>query len=515
VTSKITVIDLFAGPGGLGEGFSAFTNESLEHPFKIALSVEKEPNAHRTLELRSFFRQFSGEPPEEYYQYLRGELDREGLFDKFPSEARAAITETLGGPREMGKREDDAVIHEYLESLKFVEGPKVVIGGPPCQAYSLVGRSRNRGVEGYSAKEDKRHFLYREYLQVLHEVQPEVFIMENVKGILSSKVEGIEIFPSVLEDLRDPGKALGRKKGKQYRIIPLAEESADDLFGAAPNGSDYVIKSEDYGVPQARHRVILLGIEDSPSLKFTGTMIKHLKQVHTKDVLSDLPAIRSGLTPSSTDSAESWASVIRDASVLVEKEFRKIGLDYSALEAFVAKAERLKVRGEPFIKRTRKFPKAHPMKPWYQDERLFGFTNHMSRGHKPEDLARYFFCSSFALQKEGISPKAPDFPSSLTPNHKNWNSGIFVDRFKVQVRNRCASTVTSHISKDGHYYIHHDPSQCRSLTVREAARLQTFPDNYFFEGYQTAQYVQVGNAVPPYLARQIAEKVYEIIDGAL
>ena len=205
--------------------------------------------------------------------------------------------------------------------------------------------------------------------------------------------------------------------------------------------------------------------------------------------------------------------MIRDASRLVKKEFRKIGLDYSDLDSVVVKAERIKGRGKPFIRRTRKFPTAHPMKPWYEDERLPGFTNHMSRGHKPEDLARYFFCSSYALQKGGASAKASDFPESLTPNHKNWNSGIFVDRFKVQVSNRCASTVTSHISKDGHYYIHHDPAQCRSLTVREAARLQTFPDNYFFEGYQTAQYVQVGNAVPPYLANHIAHKVYEILNN--
>ena len=511
MTRKITVIDLFAGPGGLGEGFSSFKNQKTEHPFKIALSVEKESNAHRTLELRSFFRQFNGEPPDDYYQYLKGELDREALFHRYPFEAAAAAAETLSGPREMGKKEDDKFIREELKKLKGVDGPKVVIGGPPCQAYSLVGRSRNRGVKGYSAKEDTRHFLYREYLRILDEVQPEVFIMENVKGILSSRVDGKSIFSSVLKDLEDPGKALGRRKGKCYRIYPLSEEL--DFFGGVPKNSDYVIRSEDFGVPQARHRVILLGIEVSQSPKFTGPMNKTLKQLHTKDVLSDIPVIRSGLTPASADSSEAWARLIREASLKIKKEFSKIDLVNSGLEEYARKAEKIKTRGAPFIRRTKNFSKSNSLKTWFEDERLPGFTNHISRGHRPEDLVRYFFCSSYALQNGGASAKASDFPESLTPNHKNWRSGIFVDRFKVQAKSRCASTITSHISKDGHYYIHYDPSQCRSLTVREAARLQTFPDNYFFEGYQTAQYVQVGNAVPPYLAAQIACKVYEILNA--
>jgi DNA (cytosine-5)-methyltransferase 1 len=125
----------------------------------------------------------------------------------------------------------------------------------------------------------------------------------------------------------------------------------------------------------------------------------------------------------------------------------------------------------------------------------------------PSDLGRYVFAAAFGRVK-GRSPKADEFPESLVPNHKNWHTGVFSDRFRVQIADEPSTTVTSHISKDGHYFIHPDPLQCRSLTVREAARLQTFPDDYFFMGNRTEQYVQVGNAVPPYLARQIAKLVH-------
>jgi DNA (cytosine-5)-methyltransferase 1 len=154
---------------------------------------------------------------------------------------------------------------------------------------------------------------------------------------------------------------------------------------------------------------------------------------------------------------------------------------------------------------------------WLEDEKMEGFvTNNETRGHSEKDLHRYFFCSVWAKvaknNKGGISsPKSRDYPEILKPNHKNFDSGKFVDRFRVQIENDAATTITSHISKDGHYFIHYDPLQCRSLTVREAARIQTFPDNYFFVGNRTEQYVQVGNAVPPYLAKQIATQVLLIM----
>jgi DNA (cytosine-5)-methyltransferase 1 len=149
---------------------------------------------------------------------------------------------------------------------------------------------------------------------------------------------------------------------------------------------------------------------------------------------------------------------------------------------------------------------------WFFDDKLGEFvTNHESRGHIRADLHRYLFSASFA-QVHGVAPKADQFPKALWPKHKSFETGRFADRFRVQLARKPGATVTCHISKDGHYYIHYDPTQCRSLTVREAARIQTFPDNYFFAGNRTQQYVQVGNAVPPFLASQLASTVINIIN---
>lgn len=521
----IPVIDLFAGPGGLGEGFSAYGDGR----FRIAISIEKDPVAHRTLRLRSFFRQFPRERvPDEYYEVLRGELMAEALFNlpEFKIQAQTAAREAWNA--ELGEVPPGKVDRRIRGAMRGAK-TSVLIGGPPCQAYSLAGRSRNKGVKGYRPEKDNRHFLYKEYLRVLAVHAPAVFVMENVKGILSSKVGGERIFADILADLREPARALGKgqKRGQGYRIYPLVAREGGRFASSAandPRPHDYVVRCERYGIPQARHRVILLGIREDLVGVEPRTLEEAAKNMSptVADVIGDMPSLRSRLSDDDSDTA--WLAAVRKGAqrhCLTAAVRRVAGNRVYERIASISKrimcpehgygADFLAVKlnfgnvANPAIRRA--------LSSWYLDPRLGGLCNSTTRGHMGSDLSRYLYASSFAAV-HGRSPKLKELPGTLKPKHKNADGDDFTDRFRVQLRNRPATTVTSHIAKDGHYFIHYDPFQCRSLTVREAARLQTFPDNYFFAGGRTDQYVQVGNAVPPLLARQIAAVVADILEQA-
>jgi len=503
--SEVLVIDLFAGPGGLGEGISSYVGDNGLKPFQIGVSVEKEPSAHRTLTTRAFFRKIADNPDSinDYYDYVKGKITRDQLFELHPKESQAAIKETLNGPKALGV--DNELIHERIRTLTSShKGPTVVIGGPPCQAYSLAGRSRNAGNKEYKAEEDHRHFLYKEYLQVLSIAQPDIFVMENVRGILSAKLDGKLMFPEILEDLQQPGKVTKTEGVLGYRIYSLVTEAEDPLNPTYKKPADFLIKSEDYGIPQARHRVILLGVREDLK-QIPGTLKATDKAAVTvKETLDDLPPLRSGFSKQK-DNGQDWTHAVSSHAKQLKKIFSR---------SFKDKVNQLDL--EPITKLERKSVEhknvqysalQEPLKSWLLDEKLNYVLNHETRGHMKDDLLRYAFCAAYSQLNNGISPKSRDFPSELAPKHANWKTGKHADRFRVQSADKPATTVTSHISKDGHYFVHYDPKQCRSLTVREAARLQTFPDNYFFEGNRTQQYVQVGNAVPPFLAQQISKVV--------
>lgn len=524
MSRPIKIIDLFAGPGGLGEGFSAFTTPAGDRPFRIAASIEKETSAHKTLLLRAFYRQFDpGEAPKEYYEFLAGRLgqDPEASLYRIPAYAQQ-VENARREARQLELGKDNRSINLVIEeALGERRGPWILIGGPPCQAYSLVGRVRNQGIENYKAENDPRHFLYKEYLKVIARFQPAVFVMENVKGLLSAKVDGNRIFERILSDLECPYRATrsGDRRAR-YRLVPLIrDESSDSLFENVVNPREFVIRAERYGIPQARHRVILIGIRDDLLLQLRFRWLVAAAAPNVKDVIGDLPRLRSGLSKEK-DSFDSWVNSIRKHASRSISHVRQSGQDDVA-DRMSNIAEEI---GAHILERgsnwnitstTLNLRLPRQLRQWYLDKSGWrGVCNHETRGHISEDLQRYLFCACYGtVDRNGTyqSPGSAEFPDALAPDHANWKTGKFADRYRVQIANRFATTITSHISRDGHYFIHYDPSQCRSLTVREAARIQTFPDNYFFVGSRTEQYTQVGNAVPPYLAHQIADMIFGIL----
>lgn len=515
----IPIIDIFAGPGGLGEGFSAFENEG-ERPFKIALSIEKDPWAHQTLTLRSFFRQFPTKEsvPEEYYQFLRGEITLKTLYDEHPVEAILAKEEawqaTLG---EIPSNEVD----ERIKKALMGEKDWILIGGPPCQAYSLVGRSRNQRIV-LDEEVDHRVGLYKQYLRILAVHSPAVFIMENVKGLLSASTKDNHIFSKIRKDLSDPLTAYYDEFGKNgleincpgYKIYSLVEEPILDGNDNPINPArDFLVKTERYGVPQTRHRVILLGI--SNDIKEVPSILKTQEPVAVMDVINDLPKIRGGLSKIA-NTPENWK---RNIEKILSNESLK-GVDQETKALIVETVKNLKTPakgiGQEFIPDPTL--KVKYRADWFLDGKLKGVCNHVSKGHMESDFHRYLFVSAYG-KVHGESPKLEHFPLDLLPKHKNVAEGVsikkFADRFRVQIESKPCKTITSHISKDGHYYIHPDAGQCRSFTVREAARIQTFPDNYFFCGPRTEQFHQVGNAVPPLLSIEIAKIVSEFVSSSI
>lgn len=510
----IPVIDLFAGPGGLGEGFSSLTDENGERSFALRVSIEKDPIAHKTLSLRALFRAFpKGKVPDCYYDYVQGKITREDLFahPDVSEDAREAAREARSA--ELGKI-PPAEVDAWIESALGDATEWALIGGPPCQAYSVAGRARRSREALVEFEKDEKHFLYKEYLRIIQRFGPSVFVMENVKGILSSQHGGSPIFDRILADLSAPADGLS------YQIRSFVVPGTADTL----QPKDFIIESERFGVPQSRHRVILFGIRSdlaarTPELhdKPQRFVIRPSQNLVTvQEVLNDLPPLRSRLSKE-PDSNEAWYSAVSETGRLLadwDGTPKKKILETMAVE--IKSAASHQSTGSLFVAEARGeclMSKKH--KSWYLNRKLKGVLQHETRKHMRSDLHRYFYASSYAKAFE-LSPKLAHFPKNLLPDHENAldEDAPFADRFRVQLAGEPSSTVVAHLAKDGHHFIHYDPSQCRSLTVREAARLQTFPDDYFFEGSRTEQYTQVGNAVPPWLAKKIANVVLEFLKAS-
>lgn len=528
MNSPIKIIDLFSGPGGLGEGFSALKDSDGNPVFKIATSIEKEKSAHATLKLRAFYRQFGNEVPQEYFEFMKGNLGEkpeDKLYPLFENEHKAASAEALC----LTLGEDNREIYSKIRHA-IGKDECILIGGPPCQAYSLAGRSRNMGIKDYDAKEDHRNFLYLEYLKVIARFQPKLFVMENVKGMLSAKVDGKPIFDSIYRDLKSPSKASstspesGRKK-HNYKLFSLVTPNSDEE-NLDRDPREFIIRAENHTIPQKRHRVILLGIREDLAHKWDNSMLlnKTKNEISVKDVLNGLPELRSGLSKVKQHTVKDWIDAVSSIKnevipALLRSKERKHNILAVEIKNILKDLKAPTCgQGSVFGQKSKKIETGvNKLNNWFYEPELEGYiSNHESRGHIEKDLNRYLFCSAWAVcaEREGWevkTPKSNDYIDELVPNHANFKSGKFADRFRVQASSIPATTITSHISKDGHYFIHPDPKQCRSLTVREAARIQTFPDDYFFVGNRTEQYVQVGNAVPPLLANKISNVVREIL----
>lgn len=417
MSSARNYLDLFAGAGGLSEGF-------IRAGFNPVAHVEMEAAACFTLRTRMAYHWLREQGQEKHYAaYLGGEMSRSELYDQVPKELIQSVINT--------EIAEATLTDIFCQIDKLLGGRRLdlVIGGPPCQAYSVIGRARAQNrMQG-----DKRNDLYLFYAEFLKRYEPTYFVFENVPGLLSAK---------------DP-------RGNSY--LGLMQE----LFRNSGYDTEYkVLSANDYGVPQSRKRVILVGKKGTSS-GFYPEPERCTPNVRVKEILSDLPSIKAGegdAGPCDMNSCESlW---LYDAGI-----------------------------------RNDKLP----------------VTLHQARYNNERDLEIYRRAVSL-WENERVRLKYTDLPEKLK-THRNQET--FVNRFKVVAGDLPFShTVVAHIAMDGHYYIHPDIEQNRSLTPREAARLQTFPDDYYFESesgkpYRTPAFRQIGNAVPVILAQKIAETLRE------
>ncbi len=437
-------VDLFAGCGGLSEGF-------MQMGFKVIARIEMDRWACESLKTRCLYYKLKKKRRSHlYFKYLKGQITKEEIYNDFPDIEKEVNLEVIQAT--FGKDNFEGLLNRIKDAKEHYGAPKfhIVLGGPPCQPYSLAGKAR-RNFE--RTGKDSRHFLYTYYLKVLEQLQPDIFVYENVPGMITTTAKGQEIFRKILNDF----KALK----PSYDIIPPLDE-------LCKNPGSYVLNSTHFGVPQNRRRIILIGYRTNlskrnPLIKDIFTKIQKRANRNRKrgkltvdDAIGDLPPVRPG------EGNDSWFGLYNNNTNL--RRYQTVMRE-----------------GSP------------------------GILNHRVRTHMKSDLERYKFFIERRLNRNkaamltDLMRERPD----LTPAHNHLDK--FLDRFKVQWWFQPASTITAHICKDGHYFIHPDISQCRSLTVREAARCQSFLDNFKFEGPRTEQFRQVGNAVPPLLARIIAQ----------
>ncbi|MBW8684691.1 DNA cytosine methyltransferase [Chitinophaga rhizophila] len=411
-------IDLFAGAGGLSEGFIRAGFEPIAH-------VEMDAAACFTLRTRAAYHHLrSINKHDDYIAYLKGEITRNTLYDIIPSSILESIINLPIGP------EFNDEIQNQIEKKIEKGHVDLIIGGPPCQAYSLVGRARSKtGMKG-----DPRNYLYIHYASFLERFKPTIFVFENVIGLKSA---GGGIY------LRNMEK-LFLEKGYNMKL--------------------FTVEANNFGVLQNRRRIIIIGWKsDFPVIIPDIEEIKKSSNYKVINILADLPKIYAG------ESSNKYLKYNSRTNEYLKQSHIRNGINV--------------------------------------------LTQHIARPHTKQDKEIY----RIAVNKWNGSKQRlnyNDLPERLK-THQNRES--FSDRFKVVAADQPYSqTVVAHIAKDGHYYIHPDIDQNRSISIREAARLQSFPDDYYFEGVKetanrTPAFKQIGNAVPPLMAYEIALIIKKIL----
>ena len=405
---KPTYLDLFAGAGGLSEGFQKLGYIDIAH-------VEMNSDACNTLKTRSIYYYLKQQDNLNlYYEYLKGKVTRTELYNSVPNNVISSVIEHTISEATMNQ------LYGYINNIKRekrIRKIDIIIGGPPCQAYSLVGRARSDD----SMKSDPRNLLYLRYCDIVNYYKPKMFVFENVPGLYTAG--GGKYYSDLKSKLDDIG----------YEVM------------------DHLINFEDYGLLQNRRRVILIGWKRG-SGKFYPDFKKVSHNYTLNDLFSDLPIIH----PNETNNEYKTSSIPEYLS--------KYGIRKENDVLTLNSARTLNNHDAEIYKRV--------IEAWNKDNKRLKYT---------------------------------DLPENLWTHN---NRECFLDRFKVIASNLSSSqTIVAHLSKDGHYFIHPDIEQCRSITVREAARIQSFPDDYYFEGNRSAQFIQVGNAVPPIISEMIAKEL--------
>ncbi len=412
------VLDLFSGAGGLTEGF-------FREGFHFISHIDKDEKALKTLETRSLFHSLNKDKKDDiYFNYINGEISRDDLLREGKQ-----YEQTLGGiiNEEFTSITTDKIIYkiEKCKNKLKIRNVDLIIGGPPCQAFSPVGRSR----DPQRMENDTRNYLYLYYLKLIRHFKPKMFVFENVPGM---------------------------KKAKQGDILCSFKTRVNDC---GYDLRDNLLNAQDFFVLQNRERLIIVGWDSDYDLDYPMfPQIQHNYKVSC--LLEDLPPLFPG------EGDEGPQDYIRPPSEYLKKA---------------------KIRSDKDV-----------------------LIQHNARMHNERDRAIYRRAIEI-WNNEHRRINYDELPEELK-THKNRSS--FRDRFKVvEADRKCSHAILAHLSRDGHYFIHPDMQQARSLTVREAARIQSFPDNYKFEGERGPQYRQIGNAVPPLMAERIAHSIRQMLEG--